>query len=357
MTSNPYSSLPDGHFWRRAISAVEKYAVDPMFEAKFRISPDDKVATAGSCFAQHLSRALQQDGYNYYVAEDRAELTEAERAARNYGVYSARYGNIYTLRQLRQLLDEAFEGAVPEDRVWQREDGLFLDPYRPTIEPQGFKAPDDVLASRRVMLDAVRRLIKTADVFVFTLGLTETWKNKSDGWVYPVVPGAAGGTFDPDQHEFVNFDVATTVADLQGAMQMIRQINPGIRVVLTVSPVPLIATYEERHVLVSTTYSKSVLRVAAGEFAAQNDWAEYFPSYEIITGSFNCGTYFGPDFREVRPEGVAHVMRIVRAKLLEKSDAAAPVTREISSHAWTRNRSSELVCDEEALDEIRPTHI
>ncbi len=354
MSSNPYTTLPDEHFWRRSISAVEKHAVDPMFDAKFKISPKDKVATAGSCFAQHLSRALQRDGYNYYVAEAGEGLSAAEQAKRNYGVYSARYGNIYTLRQLRQLLNEAFNGAAPIDRLWRSKDGGFVDPYRPAIEPEGLNSPEDVAASRGVLLAAVREMIKSMDVFVFTLGLTECWRNKADGWVYPVVPGATGGAFDPDAHEFVNFDIATTMADLKNAMELIREINPDIRVVLTVSPVPLIATYENRHVLVSTTYSKSVLRVAAGEFAERHDWVEYFPSYEIITGSFNCGSYFAPDFRDVRPEGVSHVMRVVRSKLLKGGSGKNRRPEISATSAWINDAAPDLVCDEEALDEVRP---
>ncbi len=354
MSSNPYVTLSDEHFWRRSISAVEKHAVDPMFDAKFRISPEDKVATAGSCFAQHLSRALQRDGYNYYVAETGEDLPATERIKRNYGVYSARYGNIYTLRQLRQLLDEAFNGVTAIDRVWRSADGGFVDPFRPSIEPRGLDSPEDVASSRRALLTAVREMIQSMDVFVFTLGLTECWRNKADGWVYPVVPGAAGGAFGPNLHGFVNFDVTTTMADLKSAMELIREINPDIRVVLTVSPVPLIATYENRHVLASTTYSKSVLRVAAGEFAERHDWVEYFPSYEIITGNFNCGSYFEPDFREVRPEGVAHVMRIVRSKLL-KSNKKRNISPDVAAtSAWSSSAAPELVCDEEALDEIRP---
>ena len=56
----------------------------------------------------------------------------------------------------------------------------------------------------------------------------------------------------------------------------LKRLNPGVRVLLTVSPVPLIATYEPRHVLVSTTYSKSVLRVAAEQVMRRHDWVDFY---------------------------------------------------------------------------------
>jgi hypothetical protein len=60
---------------------------------------------------------------------------------------------------------------------------------------------------------------------------------------------------------------------------------------------------------VATTYSKSVLRVAAQEVAAQHAFVEYFPSYEIIVGNYNRGAYFDQDLRTITAEGVDHVMR------------------------------------------------
>ena len=127
-------------------------------------------------------------------------------------------------------------------------------------------------------------MVETLDVMVFTLGLTETYMARADGAVYPICPGVAGGVFDPAQHVFVNFGVADVIADLGAAIAFIRARNPAARVLLTVSPVPLIATMEDRSVLASTTYSKAVLRVAAEEVAGRDERVAYFPSYEVITG-------------------------------------------------------------------------
>ena len=50
--------------------------------------------------------------------------------------------------------------------------------------------------------------------------------------------------------------------------------------------------------------SKSVLRVAAEQVAKAFEGVAYFPSYEIITGNFNRGQYYGPDLRDVTEAGV-----------------------------------------------------
>jgi hypothetical protein len=67
---------------------------------------------------------------------------------------------------------------------------------------------------------------------------------------------------------------------------------------------------EDRSVLVSTTYSKSVLRVAAEEVAAAHPGVSYFPSYEVITGNYTRGAYFAEGLRDVTEAGVQHVMRL-----------------------------------------------
>src|SRR5206468_1674765 len=114
----------------------------------------------------------------------------------------------------------------------------------------------------------------------------------------------AGGEMDFDTYQFINFSVHDVIADLNRFLDQLRDVNPEAKVILTVSPVPLVATYEDRHVLQATTYSKAVLRVSAETIRTENQNVDYFPSYEIITGQFNRGRYFEDDLRSVKPEGV-----------------------------------------------------
>jgi hypothetical protein len=352
MTSrNPYSGLGDAHFWRRAVSRVERHLLDPVVSPRFRIARSDRVATAGSCFAQHIARRLRVAGFNYQVVETGDGLPMAERREKNYGVFSARYGNIYGTRQLLQLLRRAYGGFKPTDDHWLRPDGRYADPFRPNIEPDGFKSLADLHADRDRHLAAVRELLETADVFVFTLGLTEGWRSRRDGAAYPLAPGVVAGAYSEEEHQFFNAGVAETVNDLNEFVSALRGINPGVRVLLTVSPVPLIATYENRHVLVSTTYSKSVLRVAAEEVVLAHAGIDYFPSYEIITGSFNFGAYYEADAREVAEPGVSHAMRCFMNNYLEGVEPMAS-----ASHGPAASRAAspaaDIVCDEEAIGQI-----
>ncbi|WP_145679834.1 GSCFA domain-containing protein [Azospirillum brasilense] len=354
---NPYSNLPPHQFWRRSVENVERHAFNPVVSPKFSLSETDKVATAGSCFAQHISRKLGEIGFNYFVPEHGNELAEDERKARNYGVFSARFGNIYTVRQLIQLFDEAFGDGARPDLSWQRRDGRFVDPYRPNIEPEGFLSLDDVSEARHVHLRYVREMFTQADVFIFTLGLTESWCHKDSGAVFPLAPGVVAGEFSEEFYGFINFNVSEVTNDLHLFLDRLKEVNPSIKVLLTVSPVPLIATYEPKHVLVSTTYSKSVLRVAAEDASRQFSWVDYFPSYEIITGSYNFGMYYCEDAREVNPLGVSHAMRTFVNSYISK-DIDETGNKNMASRidgngpSVFGKKTTDIICDEEQINQV-----
>jgi len=371
MSEHPYKTLPDKAFWKRSVARPERNDVDPVGEFNIRIEQDTKVATAGSCFAQHIARYLKNSGFCYYVTEPgHPILSEATKVQNNYGLYSARYGNIYTARQLLQLFQRAYGLFTPQEDVWQEADDVFLDPFRPSSQPGGFISEAEMRADRAQHLAAVRHMFETLDIFVFTLGLTECWRSMQDGAVFPICPGVEGGTFDPSRHQFYNQTADDVVRDFSTFLFHLARVNPKAQIILTVSPVPLMATAEPgAHVLSATTYSKSVLRVAAETLRRQYDHVHYFPSYEVITGSYNRGAYYAGDMRNVLEDGVSHVMRLFMhyaserystdnsgAPTLGPSNVIPPAPALAPSHQSTdaflaqAQRLVEVECDEIGLD-------
>lgn len=348
--SNPYKGLDDFCFWSRAMLNPAPGQIDPVVNSR-TISPDQKIATMGSCFAQHLAKHIQSSGLNYYVAEAAPPGLDAQEAkSRNYGIFSARYGNVYTVRQATQLFDRAFGAFSPVDDVWEKEGG-YVDAFRPQIEPEVFATAAMVRESAKEHLQHVREVFTQCDWLVFTLGLTEGWCLKQDGAVYPIAPGVSGGQFEPEKYEFVNFTAQEIQADLELLIRNLQKVNPNARVLLTVSPVPLIATYEKRHVWVSTTYSKAALRVAADAVERQFDNVIYFPSFEIITSPATGGRYYADDLRQVTELGVKHVMRMFSKHFLPRTNEL-PSAINIAGLGDTGElrKEDDIVCDEEAIE-------
>lgn len=349
--ANPYSGLPDHAFWSRAVAGRSPDQVRPAARPGFAVAPTDRVATAGSCFAQHISRALTARGYGYLVTEPGPE-------DQGYGVFPARFGNIYCARQLLQMFQRAYGLFAPQEGAWRTADGRTVDPFRPRVQPGGFVDEAAMRADRETHLAAVRRMFETLDVLVFTLGLTEAWVSERDGAVFPLAPGVAGGPDDAAHIRPHNFTVDETVADLTAVIAMARAIRPDLRVLLTVSPVPLKATFEDRHVLVSTGYSKAVLRAAAGMVCDALDRVDYFPSYEIVTGIQAGAGMWADDLRTVTGDGVSRVMtELARAYLDQAGAQADPAPVPGAPHAppsadqrAEQAALAQVICDEEAIE-------
>jgi hypothetical protein len=67
--NHPYRTAPDQSFWSRAVSRVSIDDFDPVSNVSFSISAADRIATAGSCFAQHITRHLRTVGITPLVTE------------------------------------------------------------------------------------------------------------------------------------------------------------------------------------------------------------------------------------------------------------------------------------------------
>ena len=310
--SHPYSTLPARAFWRNAVAEGDRDSFAGLYRPKFALTRDTRVATAGSCFAQHIGSHLRLAGCHVLDAEPApAAMPEIIAQAFGYGMFSARYGNIYTARQLLDLLQEVTTGMVDPRFVWQKDDRYF-DALRPTVEPEGLDTASEVSLLRRSHLHKVAEMLRETDLLIFTLGLTETWADRDTGRVFPVCPGIVAGTFDPAQHELLNLTHAQILADLAACLAVLKTFNPVMKLLLTVSPVPLTATASGDHVLNATSWSKSTLRSVAGEFSARPD-VDYMPSFELITHPaaqpLNGGHWFDPNLRSVSAAGVARVMR------------------------------------------------
>ncbi|MCV3765512.1 GSCFA domain-containing protein [Rhizobium sp. TRM95796] len=342
---HPYKSLPDKAFWRPSVAELNAFEVNNLWSPKFKIKPDSKVATYGSCFAQHIGNALQDRGFNWFITEQPIVGLPPEFTKKyNYNIFTSRTGNIYTTSILKQWVSWASGEATPPDEYWEA-NGRIFDPFRPTVEPEGFESIEEMRMAREETIKRFKQSIVESDFFVFTLGLTESWVNIEGGYEYPLCPGTVQGEFDPAKHVFVNQDFPTVRNNLQNAILAMRSLNPRLRFILTVSPVPLTATASGEHVVLATMYSKSVLRAVAGLMEQTRRFIDYFPSYEIINSPVFKGAFFEPNMRSVSAYGVRFVMDTFFQSLKEKYGDL--IVEDVDAKA--AQASADVVCEEELL--------
>lgn len=344
--TNFYSTLKERAFWKSGLAAVSPLNVPDIYQKKWPIQQDWKIGTAGSCFAQHIARHLTANGYNIFDVEPAPSgLWPGKHQSYGYSLYSGRYGNIYTTRQFRQLVEEAFSDTPQELLIWEKDD-KFFDALRPNIEPNGFASRAEVIEARAYHMECLRKLFSEVDMFVFTLGLTEAWIYTASGRVVPLAPGVVAGGEKAQDYSFTNFSYTDVVSDFLRAMEILKENRTkDLRYLLTVSPVPLTATASGNHILTASTYSKSVLRAAAGFLSDTHANIDYFPSYEIITNPAARGTFFASNLRSVMNEGVEVVMKTFFA------EHPPQVTATTEDPAVKGARSNEDVqCDEQMLE-------
>jgi hypothetical protein len=333
---HPYKQFPPRQFWRSAVSGTPWAQVLGREQGKFTITADHAVASAGSCFAQRISRLIVESGLDYrYYEQPHPLVPAADAAGLGYTTFSCRYGNVYTTRQLLQLAREAL-GLTPQvNQIAQTAAGHYIDLLRPAILANGFESVDEAVADRAWHLQCVARMLADCDVFIFTLGLTETWVDTDSGQVFGSHPSVVTQRASPLALQPINLDYIACYNDLVEVFNLVRGINAKVRFILTISPVALAATHQPQNVLVATSYSKAVLRAVAGRFAEMLPNVDYFPSFEVFTLAQSFGQFLSEDLRDVSPRGVQVVMENFRTMFLgggaAPAAAAAPAPAAVAT--------------------------
>jgi len=223
---------------------------------------------------------------------------------------SAAWGIIFNNPSFRQLVERAFGlREVPRilwsSHAWEGDNGYYMDPFREEIK---FSSPEEYMANCDAHISAARDALTRAEVFIITLGLNEIWQFKMDGSVFSRSPWRIAPSFVEQR----TLTVEENVAELELMLDILRRFNPNVKVIVSLSPVPLHATFlhERYHVVEANMHSKSVLRVAAQEFVEKSDEVYYLPSFELIT--FGIKDPWKEDQRHVNPQAVTRVMEMFR---------------------------------------------
>lgn len=266
--------------------------------------------TMGSCFANEVRAYLESRQIGEVLPKipvdalglfDDASKEESSWGPWN-GVSNLQYYNTFSIRQ--EIEKAAGIWRQEADDFWQVEMGgkqLFQCPYRRRIFAE---SPEDLRKLTCRIDQAIREGLETADLMVFTLGLTEVWRKKDNGRVSCCEPGYCHGGGELET-EFVASSFQQNLDNLRATVNVIKQHFGNRNILISVSPVPLGRTFRPLEVTVANTESKSILRTVAGEIAGAFDNVYYFPSYEMCLSDPNA---FREDGRHVTRNKVDQIM-------------------------------------------------
>jgi hypothetical protein len=270
------------------------------------IDRDTRIVAFGSCFAENITKYLANRKFNVLTAKD----------GDNADTFLVRVSEgLVNSFAIRQQFEWALERRAPEGEVWHGADA--------TAYSYGEDARIET-----------SQVLQRADVFIITFGLAEVWYDGPTGGVFwRAVPK---DIYDPARHYFRISSVDDNKENIKAIYRLIKKHRPEAKVILTLSPVPLKATFRPVSCITANCVSKSIMRVAIDEaYREINDPRDlyYWPSYEIVMDIF--GDRWGKEDRRHVREPILDFVMMLFEKVWCRSSGPAKTLLE----AWIDARS------------------
>ena len=309
---------PEGVWWPDPTHGGKPlHEVLPLGERYPFIDQSTVIGSAGSCFAVEIAQNLIRRGFNYLCLEKTYDpetgTLVAESDPDNPVVqFSCRWGILFNTPSFTQIVENAF-GEKNIGNFVINVGGAYLDPYREAV---AFPTLEAYVAEREKHLANTRAVFEQAEVFVITLGLNEAWQYLPDETYISRNPRNQNMRGLLTHRKLT---VQENIDHLQRFIDIVRHHNPNLKLIISVSPVPFLATgrADKYHVITANTHSKAVLRVAAEEIVERNKEVYYFPSYEVVTVCSK--EIWTPDQRHIHPSAVARVMDLFDEMFLTRA--------------------------------------
>jgi hypothetical protein len=274
-----------------------------------------QVLTMGSCFANEVRAYLESRQIGHVLPKipsaslalfDEASKEDSSWGAWN-GVSNLQYYNTFSIRQ--EIEKAAGIWTQDEDDHWEVAIGnekLYQCPYRRRIFA---RSPADLRDLTIAIDQEITQSLEAADLIIFTLGLTEVWRKKDNGFVSCCEPGYCHGGGETET-EFLASSFQQNHDNLKVIVDEITEHFGHKNILISVSPVPLGRTFRPLDICVANMESKSILRSVAGDIASSYNNVHYFPSYEMCLSD---PATFREDGRHVTREKVDQIMSLFEA--------------------------------------------
>lgn len=284
------------------VDGPEKFVLQGWVPETPVIEKTTQITAFGSCFAANISNWLSER--NFRVLNKSDDVTRAYVVTMGEGMVNSFV--------IRQQFEWAWENKVFDQPLWH-----------------GYKAEE--YGYDEEVRQETRRIFDETEVFILTFGLSEVWYDEPTGNVFwRTIPK---DVYDPKRHKFRLSTVEENRDNIRAIYDLIRKYRPDAKIIVTLSPVPLIATFRDVSCITANSVSKATLRVAVDEVVrAVRDEGHlyYWPSYELVTDVFR-SPYRG-DRRHVRPVVLSYIMRLFETAWCKDSGVSETELLE----AWAR---------------------
>ena len=281
----------------------------PGVSVNSKIKKTDKIFTIGSCFAREVEETLDELGMATLSLVDPSYFGEKIKKG-----FVNRYNTYSILNEFRWAAGEPF----PDNGFHKVGLNSYIDLHSHLVGAK--QTLSEARALRQRVTDYFAKAF-SAEVVTLTLGLIEGWYdrkaesfiNRAPLFSRPLKEKFRGG----DRFEFRVISFEENMRNLERIYEIIKSKNPTAQIIVTVSPVNLMATFTERDVVVANCLSKSMLRTCAETWKQQHpEDIQYFPSYEMAIYS-DRKTVYNEDGMHIRRPFVAKIMEYFKETAVE----------------------------------------
>lgn len=286
-TARMYPSSSDSRSRAQTVFPIHR----PKFSLKF--TPNESIFTIGSCFARNIEEALALKGVKLPTANFKAP--KDEWPGRANGLINEYNPGTISQRIIFALQNKDF----PSETIVRNGDS-FCD----LLLPGGGDVSFDRAQERREQIKNIYRDLPGSQAAIITLGFVEAWYDCETELFLNRMPPQEVGSRNPSRFILKRLDIDESMRLLGSAIEQLSARN--VKIILTVSPVPLGTTFMKADCVVANEFSKSVLRVCADRLSGI-ELVDYFPSYEIVRGRGMSG--FIDDQIHVKQEVVDEIVK------------------------------------------------
>ncbi|WP_242927054.1 GSCFA domain-containing protein [Pontibacter vulgaris] len=240
-----------------------------MFRTEVNVSPaslalglQSNVLTFGSCFAEVIGNKLLQN--------------KARALVNPFGTL---FNPISVCKLLQAAAGQPYnfeEHLVQHNGIW-----YVYDLHSSLSSPD----KEELTELIRQRLQQTEQQLQQASLLIITLGTAVSYKLIKTGAIVANCHKLPASNFNRELLSITEISTA-----FESLLAVLNQVNPNLKVLLTVSPVRHI-----KETIEINSVSKSILRVACHQLKQTHDHVLYFPAYEIMMDDLRDYRFYKPD--------------------------------------------------------------
>lgn len=227
-----------------------------------QIRYSNRIMAIGSCFTENIGNKLGALKYNLDINP---------------------FGIQYNPASIAKGLDRIISGTAFKETELFEYQGL----WQSFMHHSEFSATDpiQVIAYMNQRLQKAHSTIKQTDFLLLTLGTAKVYSDVQNGEIVNNCHKLPAQYF----HSF-RLDVKEAASLLISPLQNLRELNPNINVLITISPIRHLKDGFHENQL-----SKSTLLLAAEKIIQELDFVSYFPAYELMMDDLRDYRFYASD--------------------------------------------------------------